>query len=1163
LCPFLALALLAGLAPAGRADGWPVLRGPSHEPEPFRYGATRLPHVPRDFLDDAAAYVLYAGNSYLVEADGTVETVTHEITRLGGRKGIEKLGEYRNIAYDPSYQKLTLNEARIHKAGGGVVEIQPRHLQLRDVATDYQVYDHEKQLIISFPSLEVGDVIEVKWTVRGRNPEHDGRFFTRYSFGDANYPVLVDEFRVRLPRDVPLKYTAVAGKIDPVRKEEGGWADYRWRVTNSRRLPQDDNLPSKEDMRPSVVCSTFASWEEVGRWKQRLRADCWECTPAVRALVQEVTRGLTTPEARARALTYWVRQKIRYVSSGEKHDYTPHPPAQVLANRFGDCKDTSQLLAVMLREAGIPVALATLGALDDGQVVESVPSPWGTHAILLAAIDGKNHWIDTTASLACWDFLPRDDRDRLCYVVDDEGKLRLLRTPPLSSDGYRVEQTTDVWVGADGSSRCRRVAVYHGAAATGQRDNFLEVPAGERRRLVTAELQDANSRTRLVHLGLDDREMRDLDRPVTVRMDFEIPGHFGGSGDKEGSVSDSKVWGKLLANTLDYDRTTPFYLGPPFDVRHRYRIHLPPAFVLETLPRSREVRSLCGTFSRTVRQVGDDPVRDLEVEFHTRIDRPQVQVEDFDAFRKFHEDVGQAYRVWLTLKPAQDLEDAPLLEVVLRWAPEDSASAAALARLYHQHHKDADARRVLQRAVFYHPDDAALWELRVHSAADDREREEAQRELVRRFPDETRYALDLGAFLVGQGKQKEARTILERVTEDGTPAQQAQAHYHLARSYYRRDEPAKALKHLNAAEEADADAVNTVRACVLRGNACEELAKPADAARAYKAALEIEPDAELALDALVRLELAVNHRKEALDYLRRYTLAVGDQPAGLLLAAGYHLRLERYDDALDLAGRALESKHADKAHRILGLVFWKRGDLPKAAEHLAKAERDAAVLEALLGLALVTGKLGEVTALLGEAEKVDKPTADLRRGAERARRVIERRAQLGKELPAPAGKEKEWGLALDAVACAEAEPSARVEALVTRSLGQGVEPGPALALRGRLALEHGKLGAALADAERAVATSPRYPAGYFVRGRVRLERNQPGALADLTKAAELSARADPEVLHALAEALFREGRTVEALAAQRDAVKLRPKDPEMVEQLSRFEKAAGNGGVRN
>ena len=89
-----------------------------------------------------------------------------------------------------------------------------------------------------------------------------------------------------------------------------------------------------------------------------------------------------------------------------------------------------------------------------------MPSPWGTHAILVATIDGKEHWIDTTSSLAGWDFLPHDDRDRLCYVVDDKGAIRLTRTPPLTADDNRIEQDTDVWVGPDGSSRCERDVTF-------------------------------------------------------------------------------------------------------------------------------------------------------------------------------------------------------------------------------------------------------------------------------------------------------------------------------------------------------------------------------------------------------------------------------------------------------------------------------------------------------------------------------------------------------------------------------------------------------------------------------------------------------------------------------------------------------------------------------
>jgi tetratricopeptide (TPR) repeat protein len=656
-----------------------------------------------------------------------------------------------------------------------------------------------------------------------------------------------------------------------------------------------------------VACSTFASWDEVGRWKKRLRADCWECTPAVRQVVREVTNGLTSPAEKTRALTHWMRRNIRYVSAGEKHDYTPHPPTLILANRYGDCKDTSQLLAVMLREAGIQVELATLGARDDGQVIEAVPSPWGTHAILLVTIDGRPHWIDTTSSLAGWDFLPRDDHDRLCYLVDAQGTTRLVRTPPLTAGGNRIEQTTDVWIGADGSSRCERVAVSHGSAALGQRDTFLEVPGGERRRQVTTELQDANSRTRLVRLQVDEAELRDYDKPVTVRMVFEIPNHFPGSPEREGSVSDSKVWNKLLAYNLDYERTVGLELGQPFQSRHRYRIHLPPAYYLDSVPREKTVRTPWAVFTRTVK-LSDDlhNNRDIEIEFFTRLERALIEPADFEAFRKFHEEVSGLYRTWLTLKPAHELADAPLLEAALNWLPSDSDSAAILARLYLDNKRPADAGRILRLAQSYHPDHTELWELSVAAADSSREKEALQRELVRRSPHEAKHALELGSLLVGAGRQEEARALLEPLTKQGKISQRAQAHFQLARSYYRRDELPDALRHWNQAAEADIDIVHTVRAYHLKGRILEEMGRPDEAEKAYEDALTVDHESELALDSLVRLELAANARLKALKYLRRYVVAVHEDGTGLLRASGYYLVLRHFDDALELVTRAGE-----------------------------------------------------------------------------------------------------------------------------------------------------------------------------------------------------------------------------------------------------------------
>lgn len=1151
--------LIALLPLPTRAEGWPIARGPSREPAPYRYDPRAWQGVPKSFLEDSPACTLYSGTTHLVEEDGTVEAIMHEITRFNGRKGIERLGEYRNISYDPAFQQLALNEARVIKANGRFVPIEPRHVQLRDVSTDFHVYDHEKQLIISFPNLEVGDAIEVKWTIRGRNPEYQGHFFTRYNFGDDTYPVVLDELRVRLPRSRELKYATTGGKLEPVVTEDKGLRLYHWHTLNRPALPQDEDLPSREDLRLQVSCSTFGSWDEIGKWKQNLREKCWECTPDVREIVREVIKDLDTPLARARALTYWVRRNVRYVSVGEKHDYTPHAPTAVVGNRYGDCKDQSQLLAVMLREAGVPVALATLGTLGDGQVLESVPSPWGTHAILLVTLDGQDHWIDTTVSLAGWDFLPRDDRDRVCYAVDERG-LRLAKTPAWTPADNRLEQDTDMTVRTDGSTYCERKLTYHGGSALLQRDGWVEVPPGERRRLMTAELQDANSRAHLLHLQVDEAALKDYDQPVSGEIAFEVPGQFTGENTREGSITDSKIWARILAFNLDYDRPAALQLAAPFESRHRYVVHLPPAFVFEGLPRNRTIQSKWGSFRVRVKVDFDNPRR-LEIEFQTKLDKPLVDPADFDEFRTFHEDLTRHYRVWLTMKPTQDKGDIPALETWLALAPEDSASAGILARLHQQLGRARDARRVVRFARLFKPNDAALAETAVKLAENLAEEEKTYRELVAQFPDEPKYAIGLGTTLINRGEYAKARTVLAPLAEAGLAANQGQAHYQLARSFLLDGDAVQALKHIGAAGLADPDSVSSVAAAIFKARMYEKLGRVKDAGLCYRDALQLEADNSEALIALVRLSIAAKKNSEALDFLRRYTVAVGADADGLLTAAELHLSLERYEDAFELASRVQEKRFAARAQAILGLVHLHRGEYAKAVFHLERAEGGARVLEGLMRSYVVLGRLGDAGDLRARVELLPDPSPTLRQAAETVATLVQRRDLLLKAARIPADDVDLWRNALGRYVCAEqahgeGRTPAQIEAILKEVNADGVDYGPAHALLGLLALERGRLSQALAEAERALALDATAPGGYYVRGRVRFERGTEGALADLEKAATLSERRDAGILHALAAAQLQAGRPKDALATQREAARLKPHDGAIEAQLKELEQHA-------
>jgi tetratricopeptide (TPR) repeat protein len=1141
------------------ADGWPVPRGPSREPEPYRFDPQHLKKAPREILDDASACMIYFCTTYRLEPDGTVETTTHEVTRLNGRKGIASLGEYRGITFDPAYQKLTLNEARVLKAGGEVVPIQPRHVQLRDVGTDYEIYEPEKELVISFPNLKVGDVYEVKWTTRGRHPENAGHFFTRYNFGSTNYPMLRDEMRVILPADKELCFATVNGRVRPVIHRDGKQCTYSWKVANEPALPRDNDLPAREELRLQVMCSTFPSWEAIGRWKQQLRAGCWECTPALRKVVLEVTRGLSKPVDKARALTYWVRHHIRYVSIvSASHRYTPSLPATVHGNLYGDCKDQVQLLAVLLREAGLQPELVTLGVRGDGQVLAEVPSPWGTHALLLVRIDGKDHWIDTTAALAAWDYLPRNDCDRVVYITPPDGRLRLARTPKQTWADNRVEQTTLVTVAPDGSAVCNRISRDFGAAALDRREDWLDTPAGECRRQVAAALQDANSRTKLLRLDLEAANLRDLEAPVCAIMRFEIPGQFRGTVEREAGFTDSRVWSGILAYNFDHERTLPLELYAPFESVHHYDVQLPPAFRFVTTNFRKEARAPWGFVKVELKR---DPANDRRVvlEFHTRLENTRIAPADFEKFRAFQHDVDRIWRAWVTIAPATALADAPALEKAVAQTPGDRSSATVLARLYLRHSRLEEARRVLNGIKQLAPEDTELWELAVQAAPTLGEEETLYREMIARFPGRADYVVALGTTLIERGQHDVAEKVLLPLAEHPSVLVRGQAGYQLARSALGQHHPVQALNYFQAARQASSEAVENVQAWELLAQVQAQLGQTGAARDALRRAWQLKPEAKSVLAALVRLELEAKHPRQALEWLRRFTLAVKGDVEGLVQAAQFHLRLDRLDDALDLALQSRDLDfHAD-AQKVIGLVSLRKGLPSKAVFHLDRANRDADVLLGLVQAHLALGNLTQATECAVDAGKTAAPPASLQQALRELRQLRQRHTELLAVANVPAGKNRVYARAADLLVCAErahrsGQPTTEVEKLLKQSLA-AAELAPAFALRGLLALRRGQLRAALADADKALQLHATEAQAWYIRGRVHLERGDGEALKELQRAADLCRAPDADVLHWLAAAQFDAGLRREALVNQRRAVQLRPGDEELTEQLRRFEAA--------
>jgi tetratricopeptide (TPR) repeat protein len=373
------------------------------------------------------------------------------------------------------------------------------------------------------------------------------------------------------------------------------------------------------------------------------------------------------------------------------------------------------------------------------------------------------------------------------------------------------------------------------------------------------------------------------------------------------------------------------------------------------------------------------------------------------------------------------------------------------------------------------------------------------------------------------------------------------------------DEPKKALRHLQAAEKAHPDAVNS-DALFLKGQVHEAMHEPRQAVEAYRKALD-EEDAPDVLQALIRLTSAQGSKAEANGYWRRFAVAVGDQPEGLAQAADLAARLGRFDDAYDLASQARIGKTElhPLALRPMGLALYHRGKFGEAANYLAKAEPDAEGLTGLVQSLIALGRLGDAETQLSRFASIE-PTPESRKVVAWVKSLGTRRTALNPAVTPASADTDTQPTAVERAVCADALHSRglwpeRVDRLLDEAISGKTPVGSALGLRALIRIQRGQLTAALRDAELAISLSPNDARGYHARGRVRCERAQDGGIQDLERAAQISEHGDAKILSDLASAYFTAGKKMEALAAQREAARLKPDDAEIRDQLREFEAA--------
>jgi tetratricopeptide (TPR) repeat protein/transglutaminase-like putative cysteine protease len=378
---------------------------------------------------------------YTFESDGTGRRETIARIRVQSEAGVQQWGQLQ-LGYNSANERVEIPYVRVLKQDGSVVKAGDDAVQDLTAPVEHEapVYTDYRQKHITVPGLRPGEILEYDLVTVAHTALAANQFWTEYTFDHTNI-VLNEEFEINIPASRAAKLKNRPG-IDPKVSEEKGRRIYRW--TSSHLELEEDRAQDKKDQdksdkqkkkkpdddRPDIQLTTFANWEEVGRWYASLEKDRRVPSAEVRAKAAELTKGVTTDLDKTEALYDFVAKNFRYVSlSLGVGRYQPHAAAEVLHNQYGDCKDKHTLLESLLEAEGLHASSVLINSTR--KLDPDVPSPSQfDHVITMLPMAKEEVWMDTTSEVAPFRLLAFSLRHKQALVIPP-ADLSLARAPHL------------------------------------------------------------------------------------------------------------------------------------------------------------------------------------------------------------------------------------------------------------------------------------------------------------------------------------------------------------------------------------------------------------------------------------------------------------------------------------------------------------------------------------------------------------------------------------------------------------------------------------------------------------------------------------------------------------------------------------------------------------
>jgi hypothetical protein len=279
--------------------------------------------------------------------------------------------------------------------------------------------------------------------------------------------------------------------------------------------PTENGAIAKSDGGTHFIVTTFPDYETLGRSSFAAMSPKAQITAEIRALAENITRGIEDRRAQTEAIDRWVKRNIRYVAIEiGVGAYVPNAAADVLRNRYGDCKDKATLMSALLAVKGIASELVLINSANSYSLPERPRLGAFNHAIIY--VPEFKTYSDPTAANAAFGVLDPLTYDKPVVRMSALGAV-VDRTPAMRADDHTNTNRTRINIAADGTVTGETSEISTGIFATHGRDVAGKIRPNSTERMAQEQLR---------FNGFAGKGRYEIGKPAELAEPFVLRGQF-------------------------------------------------------------------------------------------------------------------------------------------------------------------------------------------------------------------------------------------------------------------------------------------------------------------------------------------------------------------------------------------------------------------------------------------------------------------------------------------------------------------------------------------------------------------------------------------------------------------------------------------------------------